>query len=70
MKTIFAYAAAWFSLVILVIINGTLREKLYGPFISEMSVHQLTTIVGLFLFGAYIWILAGIFRIECRRKPL
>ena len=64
MKTIFAYAIAWFGLVILAVINGTMREKQYCPSASELSAHKLSAIVGPILFGACIWILAGIFRME------
>lgn len=51
-------------MVILAIVNGAVREKLYGPFMGELSAHQLSTLSGIILFGLYIWILTGIWRIE------
>lgn len=64
MRTIIIYAASWIGMVILAIVNGAVREKLYGPFMGELSAHQLSTLSGIILFGLYIWILTGIWRIE------
>ena len=55
MKTILIYVAAWFGLVVLAVMNGTLREKGYGPYLTELSAHQLSTLLGIVLFGFYIW---------------
>ena len=64
MRTIIIYAASWTGMVILAIVNGAVREKVYGPFMGELSAHQLSTLSGIILFGVYIWILTGICRIE------
>jgi hypothetical protein len=58
------YALSWIGMVILAILNGAVREKTYGPFMRELSAHQLSTLIGLILFGLYIWVLTGIYRIE------
>lgn len=55
-------------MVILAIINGAIREKLYGQFMSELSAHQWSTFFGIILFGAYIWILTGVCRIESDKQ--
>ena len=70
MKTIIVYAASWIGMVILAIINGALREKLYGPSMRELSAHQLSTLIGIVLFGVYIWILTGIRHIASSRQAL
>ena len=70
MKTFLIYAAAWLGLVFLAILNGTVREKLYGQFMGELTTHQLSTFIGIIIFGAYIWILTGIFRIESSTQAL
>lgn len=57
-------------MVILAIINGTIREKIYGQFVSALTAHQLSTFTGLILFGVYIWVLTGLFRIESSRQAL
>ena len=50
-------------MVILAIMNGAVREKIYGPHMRELSAHQLSTVIGLIIFGLYIWTLTGIYRI-------
>jgi hypothetical protein len=64
MKIVVKYTAGWIGLVVLAIINGTIREKGYGRLMTELSAHQLSTVIGLGLFGLYIWILTGLWRIE------
>lgn len=68
MKTIFIYAASWGGMVILSILNGALREKVYDQFMPELSAHQLSTFIGIILFGVYIWILTGVCRIESSKQ--
>ena len=68
MKVILEYALAWIGLVILAILNGTIRVKIYSPFMSELSAHQVSTATGLCLFTIYIWILTGIVRTESSRQ--
>src|SRR5690606_5162642 len=68
MKVILLYALAWIGLVILGIINGTIRVKVYGPFMSELTAHQVSTLTGIFLFACYIWLFTGIIKIESSRK--
>ena len=57
------YAIGWIGMVILAIMNGAVREKIYGPHMRELSAHQLSTVIGLIIFGLYIWTLTGIYRI-------
>lgn len=64
MKTLAIYALSWTGMVVLAILNGTVREKSYGRFIQELYAHQLSTLTGLILFGLYIWALTGIYPIE------
>jgi hypothetical protein len=64
MTTLAIYAVSWIGMVILAILNGAAREKIYGPAMRELSAHQLSTFIGLILLGIYIWILTGIYRIE------
>ena len=64
MTTLAIYAVSWIGMVILAVLNGVVREKIYGPFMQELSAHQLSTFIVLILFGLYIWALTGICRIE------
>ncbi len=70
MKIVLIYTASWIGLVFLAILNGAIREKTYGIWMEELSAHQLSTIIGLFFFGSYIWIITGVFRIETERQAL
>jgi hypothetical protein len=70
MKIYLIYAASWLGMVILAILNGTIREKAYGQFMGELTAHQLSTFTGLILFGLYIWVLTGLFRIESSNQAL
>jgi hypothetical protein len=68
MKIVQIYAVSWIGLVILAIANAAIREKAYGQFMHELSAHQLSTFIGLILFGVYIWVLTGVCPIESSRQ--
>ena len=68
MKTLPIYAAGWAGMLVLAVLNGALREKGYGRFVRELTAHQLSTAMGMVLFGIYIWILTGVFPIESSRQ--
>jgi hypothetical protein len=70
MKIVLIYSVSWLGMVILAILNGTIREKAYGKLMGELTAHQLSTLAGLILFGVYIWMLTGLFRIESSRQAL
>ena len=63
MKIVLTYTIAWLGLVLLAILNGILRERGFGPLMSELSAHQLSTVSGIIIFASYIWSLTGLFRI-------
>ena len=70
MKVVLIYTANWLGMVILAFLNGVIREKVYEKFIYELTAHQLSTLAGIILFGVYIWILTGLYRIESSRQAL
>ena len=70
MKNVLIYALSWIGMVAIAILNGVVREKAYGQFMGELHAHQLSTLIGLLLFGAYIWILTGTFPIESSTQAL
>jgi hypothetical protein len=69
MRTVLIYAASWTGMVMLAILNGVIRERTYGRFMRELTSHQISTFVGLILFGVYIWVLTGLFTIERQDRP-
>ena len=56
------YIVAWLPLVMIAMLNGTLREGWYGKYLSELHAHQVSTASGVLLFGIYIWGLMRIWR--------
>jgi len=56
--------------MILAILNGALREKVYDRFMPELSAHQLSTFIVLILFGVYVWVLTGLYRIESSKQAV
>lgn len=64
------YAAGWLGLVFLAILNGTAREKIYAPRMSERTAHQVSTAIGMVLFGVYIWGFSALFPINTTRQAL
>lgn len=70
MKTVLIYAASWLGMVILAIVNGATRDRGYGPHMSKLAAHQLSTLIGLTLFGIYIWLFTGLRPIESSRQAV
>jgi hypothetical protein len=48
------YFLAWAPMILIAMINGTLREAWYGKQLSELHAHQVSTASGVLLFGVYI----------------
>ncbi len=46
------------------IANGIMRNNTYGHSMSALAAHQLSTIILILLFGIYVFILTGQFRIQ------
>lgn len=70
MKPIAVYAALWPGMVLLAILNGILRERLYGSHVPELLAHQVSTILLMALLAIYLWLLTGYFRIESAGQGL
>lgn len=48
------YTIAWFGMMVLAIINGTIRDFFYMPYIGTLAAHQLSTVILLAAFVFYI----------------
>ena len=64
------YAFFWVGAVVLAIANGTLREKVYGPRLSERSAHQLSSLLAIVLFGLYLWLLTRFWPFETAAQAI
>lgn len=58
------YSLAWFALMVIAIVNGTVREFTYGRSVSELTAHQISTVTGIVLTGAFVWFLNRVWPIE------
>lgn len=47
------YSFAWFGMMFLAIINGTVRDFIYATMVSEPAAHQISTITLILLFAAW-----------------
>jgi hypothetical protein len=47
----------WFGLLVIAIINGAIRDFIYKPYLGELLAHQVSTVIGIILFGIFIWYL-------------
>ena len=57
MTMVTRYMAAWFGLVVLAIINGIARNSMYGPYMNELTAHQVSTVTGVTLVMLATWLL-------------
>jgi len=64
MGLVLKYTVCWIGLVVVAIVNGVVREKVYRQLMGELTAHQLSTVIGLAFFSVYIWILTRNWRIE------
>jgi hypothetical protein len=55
---IIRYSIAWTPLVFIAILNGAIREYVYGPHVTELHAHQISTFTGIILSGFYVWALS------------
>lgn len=67
---IFKYFLLWFPMVVIAIINGTIRQLFYTNFFNELHSHQLSVLSGISLFTVYIWIITGIWKIESSNQAI
>ena len=58
------YLLLWFPMTIIGILNGIARTSLYGPLMSELLAHQVSTVSGIILFGLYTWVVTGRWRLQ------
>lgn len=65
---LFRYALAWLLLMAAAIANGVLRQYGYGPFLSELHAHQLSSVTGIALFWLLTWWLHRIWPLASARQ--
>lgn len=53
---------AWVVLFFVAFTNGVARVMFLAPFLSDLRARQISTLLGVVLLGAAIWILTGVWR--------
>jgi hypothetical protein len=51
------YLLAWIPMLLIAIGNGALRQAVFAKKMPELRAHQLSTLTGAVLIGAFIWLL-------------
>ena len=64
------YVLAWIPMVLIAIVNGALREATYGKHMSELQAHQISTLSGLLLFSAYIYVVIRTWRPDTSKQAI
>lgn len=54
------YLIAWIPMLIIAIGNGAIRQSVFAKFLPELRAHQLSTLTGALLIGAFIWLVVHI----------
>ena len=57
LEAMWHYVLAWFPMVAIAVANGAVRQAWYGPYLSELRAHQVSTLTALVLLGLYMrWV--------------
>ena len=62
------YILVWFVLVVVAIINGTIRNEVYKGSLGDLHAHQLSTLTGVILFGLVIWGFSRLWKITSAQQ--
>jgi hypothetical protein len=64
------YVLAWLPMPLIGIINGSIRQFVYGKFMGELTAHQISTLTGIILFGLYVWFISRVWKIKSTSQAL
>ena|ERR671913_1710055 len=60
----FKYFIAWFGIVVLGLINATVRQVVYARYVGELDAHQISTLTFAILVGLYALALSGFLKLS------
>ncbi len=49
------YVLLWVPMLVIAVANGALRQATFAKSLSELRAHQLSTLIGSVLIGAFVW---------------
>jgi hypothetical protein len=58
------YLLAWLGVVVLGLFNATVRQVVYGRYVSELAGHQISSLTFAILVGLYAWALGGFLKLS------
>ena len=64
------YVLAWVGMLVLAIANGALRQATFGMVLPELRAHQLSTLIGSVLMGAFMWVVLRWWPPASRREAI
>ncbi|MEW6194823.1 MAG: hypothetical protein AB1521_06695 [Bacteroidota bacterium] len=67
---LFKYFLLWFPMVIIAIVNGSIRQFFYTKFLNELAAHQVSVLSGIIFFAVYVWIITGVWKIESSAQAI
>ena len=67
---ILRYTVSWIGMVIIAIMNGVIRDVLYGKRLGELTAHQISTFTLIVLSGLYLWLLGLAWKIPSPNQAI
>ena len=67
---VWRYVILWFGLVLLAILNGLTRDKVYRRYLGDLTAHQASTASFILLMSIYVWIFSNIWPLESSGQAL
>jgi hypothetical protein len=66
----FGYFVAWFGIVVLGLVNATIRQLAYARYVGELAAHQISTLTFAVLAGLYAWALGSFLKLSSPGEAL
>ncbi len=67
---ILKYILYWLPMPIIGIVNGAIRQLVYGQYMEELTAHHISTVSGIMLFGIYVWLLSAKWVVSSSRQAI
>ena len=58
------YLIAWFGIVVLGLVKATVRQVVYGRYVSELVGHQISTLTFAILVALHTWAWSGFLKLS------
>lgn len=64
------YFTGWLPLVVIAFVNGTIRQIGFQKSLGDLHAHQLSTAIGITLFGIYIFWIIRRWKLESQSEAI